>query len=105
MAYGEQLVSSGPIYRAMQTASGQIRVSFDSIGGGLAARGGKLVGFQIAGSDRKFVDADAVIEGGTLALSSPAVAEPVAVRVWLCTIHAADAESIQQGRAAGVAFS
>ena len=50
------------------------------MGGGLDARGGKLVGFQIAGSDKKFVDADAVIAGKAVEVSSAAVPSPVAVR-------------------------
>lgn len=40
----------------------------------------KLTGFGIAGTDRKFVWADAVIEGNKVIVSSPEVAEPVAVR-------------------------
>ena len=37
-------------------------------------------GFAIAGADRKFVWADAVIDGETILVSSPQVARPVAVR-------------------------
>ena len=40
----------------------------------------KLTGFGIAGADRKFVWADAVIEGNKVIVSSHEVAEPVAVR-------------------------
>ena len=42
----------------------KVVLSFDSIGGGLVAKGGDpLKGFAIAGSDKKFVWADARIEG------------------------------------------
>ena len=36
--------------------------------------------FTIAGSDRKFVPAKAVIDGDTILVTSPEVGEPVAVR-------------------------
>ena len=40
----------------------------------------KLTGFCIAGEDRKFVWADAVIDGDRVIVSSPKVLKPVAVR-------------------------
>jgi sialate O-acetylesterase len=50
------------------------------VGSGLESRGGAPQGFAIAGSDGKFVWADAVIAGETVVLSSPKVAQPTAVR-------------------------
>ena len=44
------------------------------------AAGDKLKRFAIAGADKKWFWADAVIEGNTVTVSSPAVKEPVAVR-------------------------
>jgi sialate O-acetylesterase len=55
-------------------------LKFDHVGGGLVAKGGELTGFAIAGEDKKFVWADAVIEGSTVVVSSPQVPKPVAVR-------------------------
>jgi|GEM_PF-7078854 len=49
-------------------------------GQGLSSGGVPAKGFTIAGEDRKFVFADAVIEGETLKVSSPQVMKPVAVR-------------------------
>ena len=83
IAYGEQLVHSGPIYRAgsLKIEGGNARVSFDHAGGGLEARGGgPLKWFAIAGADRRFVWADARIDGDSVVVSSPNVASPVAVR-------------------------
>ena len=40
----------------------------------------KLIGFTIAGEDRKWHEADAHIEGDAVIVSSPAIAKPVAVR-------------------------
>jgi sialate O-acetylesterase len=81
IAYGRKLEFSGPLYRATQPEEGKIRLRFDHVGGGLAARdGGRLTGFAIAGEDRHFVWADAVIDGSTIVVSSPLVPHPVAVR-------------------------
>jgi sialate O-acetylesterase len=41
---------------------------------------GKLKRFAIAGADKKWVWADAAIDGRTVVVSSPEVKEPVAVR-------------------------
>jgi sialate O-acetylesterase len=79
--YGKQIVYSGPLYKSMSVEGANIRVKFDYVGGGLAARSGKpLDWFKIAGEDRKFVDAVAKIDGDSILVSSTAVAKPVAVR-------------------------
>ena len=81
VAYGEKdLVCSGPIYESMKVEDGAIRLTFTHVGGGLVAKGDHLVGFAVAGEDRKFVWADARIDGDTVVVSSPSVAKPVAVR-------------------------
>jgi sialate O-acetylesterase len=79
--YDKDLVYSGPLYKSMEKKDNQIILHFDHIGGGLVADGGEpLKGFAIAGADRKFVWADAKIEGKTVVVSSDQVIEPVAVR-------------------------
>jgi sialate O-acetylesterase len=85
--HGKKLVYSGPIYESMRVAGSKIVLSFEHVGGGLvagcgerASAGEPLKGFAIAGEDRKFVWADAIIEGDTIVVSSDKVAEPVAVR-------------------------
>lgn len=80
IAYGKDLVSRGPVYRSKKIEGNAIRLSFDSGGGGLVAQGGPLKGFVICGEDHNFVAAQAKIEGETVVVSSPAVAQPVAVR-------------------------
>ena len=79
-AYGRQTVTSGPIFLSYQIADQQMVLRFRNVGSGLVARGGKLQRFQIAGADRKFVWADAVIKDDTVVVSSPEVKAPVAVR-------------------------
>jgi sialate O-acetylesterase len=76
----------------MEIHGSSIRVSFTHIGGGLEAKGGKLTGFAVAGTDRRFEWADAVIDGDTVVVSSPQVPSPVAVRyAWasnpVCSLY------------------
>ncbi|MDX9975845.1 MAG: sialate O-acetylesterase [FCB group bacterium] len=80
VAYGRKLVYSGPMYKGMKVEGGAIRLSFHHVGGGLVAKDGGLKGFAMAGADKKFVWADATIEGDSVVVSSPQVAAPVAVR-------------------------
>lgn len=80
IAYRERLVSSGPEFRRLSLSRGRAILSFDHVGGGLEARGGPLTGFQICGSDREWVWADAEIQRSRVIVSSPQVPEPIAVR-------------------------
>lgn len=78
--YGKDLVCSGPLYKDMAIEGSKIRIRFDHVGGGLAARDGELTHFAVAGADQSFVPAKAQIDNDTLLVSSEEVAEPVAVR-------------------------
>jgi sialate O-acetylesterase len=93
VAYGQDIVYSGPIYDSMKVEGGTIRLSFTQVGGGLVIAAppwvasdatpvstDKLVGFEIAGADKKWCEADAKIDGNTLVVSSPQVPQPAAVR-------------------------
>ena len=89
--FGQTIDYSGPLFREAIIEGNQIRVKFDHLAGGLyvgtknfaepvAEVAGPLQNFEIAGSDHKFVAADAVIDGDTVLVSSAAVADPVHVR-------------------------
>jgi sialate O-acetylesterase len=82
VAYGEsKLVSSGPLYQAMQTSGNKATLSFASVGSGLVAKGGgELKGFAVAGPDKKFVWAQARIEGDKVVVWSEQVPKPTVVR-------------------------
>jgi len=80
IAYGRDIVSSGPKFESLEYKAGKAILQFSHVGSGLKAKGGELKGFAIAGSDKTFVWADAVIDGDQVIVSSPAVAAPVAVR-------------------------
>src|SRR5665648_228405 len=80
IAYGENLVYSGPTFKSFKIEDDKIRIRFDNIGSELFIKGNKLEEFEIAGSDMKFVSATAQIEGNTIVVSSKVVIVPVAVR-------------------------
>lgn len=80
IAYGEDIVYSGPTYKSVEFKDGKAIVSFDHVGNGLEARGNDLTGLAIAGADKNFVWAKAEIRGDKVVVSSPEVSEPVAVR-------------------------
>ncbi|MFO1496934.1 MAG: sialate O-acetylesterase [Verrucomicrobiota bacterium] len=80
IAYGEKIPFSGPSYRRLKVEGDKAILSFDHVGRGLEARGGELQGFAVAGADHKFVWAKAEIDGDKVVVSSPQVAQPVAVR-------------------------
>ncbi|MBK1827859.1 sialate O-acetylesterase [Haloferula rosea] len=80
--YGRSdLVDSGPLYQDHEVQAGSIRIKCTGTGSGLASSDGEpLSHFTIAGKDRKFVPAEATIDGDTLIVSSDKVRTPVAVR-------------------------
>jgi len=91
--YGKKdLVVCGPLYKEMKIEGNKIRLKFDHVGSGLMVgkkvgrtptvevKDGKLRPFAIAGDDKQWVWADAVIDGADVVVSSSAVTNPVAVR-------------------------
>jgi sialate O-acetylesterase len=91
--YGKKdVVYSGPLFKALKIENGKARLAFDHTGKGLMIgkkegrspavenKEGKLQRFAIAGADKKWFWADAVIDNNTVTVSSPDVKEPVAVR-------------------------
>lgn len=80
VAYGEKFEYSGPVYVTMKVEGNKAALTFTHVGECLEAKGGPLTGFTLCGKDRKFVDAFAEIQGDKVVVSSPEVAEPVAIR-------------------------
>ena len=80
LAYGRSVEYSGPVYDSMTVEESKARLYFTHAGGGLSAKGGKLVGFEVAGKDHNYVPAEAVIEGHSVVVSAPTVRDPVSVR-------------------------
>jgi sialate O-acetylesterase len=80
VAYGERVEYSGPVFEAMKVKHGKATLTFAHVGGGLAAKGGPLKGFAVAGADGAFHPARAEIHGKTVVVTSEAIPHPVAVR-------------------------
>lgn len=81
LAYGEKIEYSGPTVAGVEIAGNRITLSFDHAGSGLKTNDdGPLKGFAIAGKDNVFHNATAEIQQDRVVVSSPEVAEPVAVR-------------------------
>jgi sialate O-acetylesterase len=97
--YGfKDIIVSGPLFKEMKIEGSSIRISFDFVGSGLMVgrkatiesknwrepatedKESKLNRFAIAGQDKVWYWADAVIDGQTIKVSSPKVPEPIAVR-------------------------
>ncbi|HLP36031.1 sialate O-acetylesterase [Lacibacter sp.] len=75
---------SGPVYRQLEkTANGRLMLTFDYCDQGLTSFGKPLTDFEIAGEDKVFYPAQAMIrndKNGVLVVWSDAVKEPVSVR-------------------------
>jgi sialate O-acetylesterase len=93
LVYRQKVECSGPALSGVKIEGAKVRVEFShaaglhaidvhdlSDDGPIVASAGKLVGFEVAGADRKYCAADAVIEGSSVVVSSSNVPAPVAVR-------------------------
>ncbi len=81
MVYGEkELVAEGPLATGATFEGGAARIKFNDVGGGLTAPSGKLTGFELAGADGVWGEAEAKIDGSTLVVTRAGVATPAAVR-------------------------
>jgi sialate O-acetylesterase len=78
--YGRPVVYSGPTLASVERLRSSIRLHFSHSDGGLVGKGGKLEEFSIAGEDRKWVWADARIDGDTVVVTAPTVSHPIEVR-------------------------
>jgi sialate O-acetylesterase len=81
VAYGENLISSGPSYEYMSIEESAVRIIFSNTGTGLVApKNEELRCFFMAGNDKVFYPANAHIEGNTVVVESPDVLSPKAIR-------------------------
>jgi sialate O-acetylesterase len=81
LAYNENIVYSGPLYRSSTIEGNKIIISFDHVGGGLITIDEEdPADFAIAGADKKFVWAKAKIEGDKVIVWSDEIPQPKYVR-------------------------
>lgn len=78
--YGKKQIHSGPVYKFQEIKGNQIILTFDNIGSGLSTpNNDELKGFEIAGADKVFHSAKAIIKDNKVIVSSDKVQNPLAV--------------------------
>ena len=90
--FRENIPYSGPIYRSQVIKGNKIELEFTHTDDGLLAKGDTLKGFTLAGADKKFYPALAIISGNKVIVNNSDVANPVAVRyAWannpICNLY------------------
>jgi len=81
LAYNEKIEYAGPVYRSFTIVNDEVIINFSHIGKGMTTKqNDELKGFTIAGEDKKFVPANAVIKGNQIVVSDKNIKKPVAVR-------------------------
>jgi len=81
VAYGEDIVAAGPVFKSLRAEGPALRVTFDTGGAGLASTAADEVkGFAVAGADGEYHFAEGRIEGDSVLLQSEEVSRPEAVR-------------------------
>lgn len=80
-AYGKKIVYSGPIAEKVQKSGSTLKISFSHTGKGLTTWDKKApTTFEVADKSGNYKPATAKISGKSIIVSSPEVANPVAVR-------------------------
>jgi len=78
--YSKKQVHSGPTFKSQEIKGNQIILTFDNTGSGLSTpNNDELKGFEIAGKDKVFHSAKAIIKDNKIIVSSDQVQNPVAV--------------------------
>jgi sialate O-acetylesterase len=80
VAYGQNVIASGPTYRSHTIRGDTAVVSFANLADGLRVRGDSLGGFAIAGPDHHWVWAHARLNGSTVLVWNPSITKPIAIR-------------------------
>lgn len=81
--YQLPVVYAGPTYETMEVEGNKVTILFSQTHTGLMTKEDKygyIKGFEIAGADKKFYFARAVMEGHRVVVSADSVKQPVAVR-------------------------
>jgi sialate O-acetylesterase len=79
--YGKKMVYSGHTFKSQEIKGNRIILTFDNLGSGLSTSdsNGVLKGFEIAGADKVFYTAKAIIKNNKVIVSAEKVPNPVAV--------------------------
>ncbi|PIF31837.1 sialate O-acetylesterase [Flavobacterium sp. 9] len=79
--YGKKQVYSGPTFKSQEIKGNQIILTFENIGSGLSSSDNteNVKGFEIAGADKVFHSAKAIIKDNKIIVSSSEVKNPIAI--------------------------
>lgn len=80
IAYHENIVFSGPVYKSIKILDNQVYVSFNPIGTGLKCLGEQLNGFTLSADGKNFIAAQAKIVGKQVVVWNKTISKPIAVR-------------------------
>jgi sialate O-acetylesterase len=81
VAYGEDIVALGPVFKSASAEGPALRVAFDTGGEGLASTAADGVrGFAVAAADGEYHFAEGRIEGDSVVVQSAEVSRPLTVR-------------------------
>ena len=84
IVHGSKEVSAGPYFKSMTLNGNKAVLEFTNTGSGLVSRGKKVDGFAVAGENKRFYPANAVIKDGKITVSAPEVAVVSEVRyAWM----------------------
>lgn len=79
--YKKKIAYSGPLFESMSINGNKAELSFIYVDNGIETNnGGEISGFVVAGEDKKFYPAKAVIQNSKIIVSADEVSTPVAVR-------------------------
>ncbi|MFC1497358.1 sialate O-acetylesterase [Verrucomicrobiota bacterium] len=80
--YGKNVICSGPVFKNAKLSDGKVVVRFDKVDQGLETEDGKAPSwFELAGEDKEFVNAEAVLKENTVVVTSENIANPKFVRM------------------------
>lgn len=82
VAYGKEIVASGPVFKGMEVKGEKVMIRFENVDSGFFIKNkyGYINGFAMAGEDRQFYWAKAEIDGKNIILTCTKVKQPIAVR-------------------------
>jgi sialate O-acetylesterase len=78
--YNKNIRAYGPMYKSISYVENGIELSFENAEDGLVLKGEKAEGFEIAGEDKNYIQANVEVCGNKVFVSSEKVSEPKYVR-------------------------
>ena len=79
-SYGKNVSGSAPVFRTYRIKGDKMELDFGQKQDGFQIKGTTLKGFTIAGPDRVFYPAEAMVQNGKIIVFSPEVSIPLAAR-------------------------